>query len=157
MPGLRVEVPDDVDLEGTLADWQAFRRKKRLADVHWVDAIYRAYLAGLIAGAVILGGASIAGDEPTRIAPGDIEDAAALLGVIVAAVLFVGLRSGSRGGPLALEAADVRHVLMSPVDRLTALRGPALRQLRFLAFGALVAGATAGHLADRRLEGNGVA
>ena len=45
----------------------------------------------------------------------------------------VGLRSGSRGGPLALERAEVRHVLLAPVDRTTALRAPAIRQLRFLA------------------------
>ena len=51
----------------------------------------------------------------------------------------------------------MRHVLASPVDRVTALRGPALRQLRFLGFAAAVVGATAGHLADRRLDGNGVA
>src|SRR5690606_8315857 len=39
----------------------------------------------------------------------------------------------------------------------TALRSPALKQLRFLLFAAAVAGATGGHLADRRLDGNGAA
>ena len=52
-------VPDDVDLEGTLSDWQAFRSKKRLADIHWVDAVYRAYLSALVAGAVVLGAVTL--------------------------------------------------------------------------------------------------
>ena len=54
--------------------------------------------------------------------------------------IALGLRSGSRGGPLALERAEVRHVLLAPVDRTTALRAPAIRQLRFLAFVGMVAG-----------------
>jgi hypothetical protein len=150
----RVEVPDDVDLEGTLSDWQAYRSKKRLADVHWVDALYRAYLAALVSGAAVLGAASLAGDGPAHLTGDALADADALVGCVVAAALFVALRSGSRGGPLALEAADVRHVLLSPVDRVTALRRPALRQLRFLVFAAGLAGAIAGNLANRRLDGN---
>ena len=80
-----------------------------------------------------------------------------MVGVVVAIALFVGLRSGSRGGPLALEAADVRHVLLAPIDRGVALRGPALRQLRFLVFVAAIVGATAGQLAARRLPHGTVA
>jgi hypothetical protein len=48
----------------------------------------------------------------------------------------------------------VRIALMAPVDRVDALRAPALRQLRFLVFAAAVTGAAAGNLASRRLEGN---
>ena len=76
---------------------------------------------------------------------------------MVAIALFVGLRSGSRGGPLALERADVRHVLLAPVDRGVALRGPALRQLRFLVFVAAVVGAIAGSWPPRRLPHGAVA
>ncbi len=47
------------------------------------------------------------------------------LGVFTAVVVAIGLRSGARGGPLALERAEVRHVLLAPVDRTVALRGPA--------------------------------
>lgn len=149
-----VVVDDDADLEGTLSDWQAFRRKKRLVDVHWVDALYRAYLTGLVAGAAVLFASSAAGDGPAHLVGDALADADALLGVLVAGFLFMALRSGSRGGPLALESADVRHVLLSPVDRVSALRAPALRQLRFLVFGAGLAGAIAGNLAHRRLAGN---
>ncbi|HET7721529.1 MAG TPA: hypothetical protein VFK43_16290, partial [Acidimicrobiales bacterium] len=152
-----VHLADDVDLEGALDDWQAFRQRKRLVAVHWVDALYRAYLTALLSGAVILLAASVTGDGPATLLGDARADADALLGVVSAAALFMGLRSGSRGGPLALEAADVRHVLLAPVDRVHALRGPAVRQLRFLLFAAALAGATGGHLADRRLPGNGAA
>ena len=37
----------DADLEGALADWRRMRRRKRLADIHWVDALYQAYLTAL--------------------------------------------------------------------------------------------------------------
>ena len=60
--------------------------------------------------------------------------------MVAAFAVALGLRSGSRGGPLALERADVRHVLLAPVDRTTALRAPAIRQLRFLGFVGIVAG-----------------
>ena len=66
----------------------------------------------------------------------------------------VGLRSGCRGGPLVLEQADVRHVLLAPLDRGRALRGPVLRQLRFLAFAATAGGLAAGFLAAHRLSGS---
>lgn len=75
------------------------------------------------------------------------------LGLAAAFALALGLRSGSRGGPLALERAEVRHVLLAPVDRTTALRAPAVRQARFLAFVGLVAGGIAGDLASKRMPG----
>lgn len=68
--------------------------------------------------------------------------------------MLVGLRSGSRGGPLALEAAEARLVLGAPVPRSVALRSPALHQARFLLFVSALVGAAAGDLAGRRLGGN---
>ena len=65
----------------------------------------------------------------------------------------VGLRSGGRGGPLVIEAADVRHVLLAPLDRALVLRPLAWRQLRFGAFAGGALGAVAGLLAFRRLPG----
>src|SRR4051812_41088967 len=63
------------------------------------------------------------------------------------------LRSGARGGPLVIEAADVQYLLLAPVDRGFALRGVVLRQLRTRAFFAVVIGAVVGNLAFRRLPG----
>jgi len=79
------------------------------------------------------------------------------IGLAAAVVIAIGVRSGSRGGPLALEHADVRHVLLAPVDRTTAMRGPALRQVRFLVFAGSIVGAIAGVLATHRLPGQGAA
>jgi hypothetical protein len=152
-----VHLHEEADLEGALADWRRFRARKRLAEVHWVDALYQAYLAAIVCAAAVLGGATVVGDDPVRATDALAADGAALVGLVAAAVVAVGLRSGARGGPLALDRAEVRHVLLAPVDRVSALRQPALRQLRFLAFVAAVAGATGGHLADRRLDGNGAA
>jgi hypothetical protein len=150
-----VTADPDADLEGALADWRRFRQRKRTAEVHWIDVLYQAYLVailGLVAvvmasGAV--GDAALTDTEVARL----LDRGPAWLGGLAAMAIAFGLRSGSRGGPLALERAEVRHVLLSPVDRTTALRGPALRQLRFLAFVGTVVGAIAGNLAARRLPG----
>ncbi|MHB1536810.1 MAG: hypothetical protein ACYC1D_19815, partial [Acidimicrobiales bacterium] len=76
-----------------------------------------------------------------------------IVGAAIGAVWAIGLRSGGRGGPLALEAADVRHVLLAPVKRSWALRAPAVRQMRFAALVGAAAGAIGGLLASRRLPG----
>jgi hypothetical protein len=95
------------------------------------------------------------------VSPAEVVDlrhhGAAVIGLVAAFVLAVGLRSGGRGGPLVIEAADVRHVLLAPVDRTVALRGPAVRQLRFGALLGAAAGAVAGLLAVRRLPGSPIA
>jgi hypothetical protein len=92
-----------------------------------------------------------------RLTPGQVDQVLAhgsgWLGLGAAFALALGMRSGSRGGPLALERAEVRHVLLAPVDRTVALRAPAIRQLRFLGFVGMVAGGIAGHLASNRIEG----
>jgi hypothetical protein len=80
----------------------------------------------------------------------------AVIGTAIALVVAVGLRGGARGGPIALEAAEVRHVLLAPVDRDVALAEPARRQLRHGTFIGLVTGAAVGLLAFRRLPGHPV-
>ena len=74
--------------------------------------------------------------------------------MVAALAAGLGLRSGSRGGPVALEAADVRHVLLAPIDLGRAMRRPILRQARFAAFVSLVVGGIGGQLLARRTEGN---
>ena len=82
-----------------------------------------------------------------------IADGPALIGLVVAAGAAIAVRSGGRGGPLAIEAPDVHHVLLSPVDRGAAIRGLALRQARTGAFLGIVLGLVAANLAFRRLPG----
>lgn len=139
-----------------VGDLRRARRKQRVAAIHWVDALYQVYLTALVVIVVVVLASGATGDG--GLGPSALADVRAhgpaVVGVLASLALLVGMRSGSRGGPLALEQPDVRHVLLSPVDRGVALRGPAWRQLRFLlAVGAAV-GATAGQLALRRLPGN---
>lgn len=142
-----------------LADLRAARRRNRVAKIHWVDALYQVYLTAIFGGgAVIFVSGLVSGPELDQAGIDQVlHEGPAWLGVVVAAALALGLRSGARGGPIALEAPDVRHVLLSPVPRQAALRGPAVRQFRFALFVAVVVGAIAGQLAVRRLGGSWVA
>src|SRR4051812_43424485 len=72
----------------------------------------------------------------------------------MAAVIGLGMRSGARGGPIALSPADVHVVLLAPVSRTRALLDPALRQLRFATFVGALLGALGGVVASRRLPGS---
>jgi hypothetical protein len=149
----------DADFEAALADFRRMRRRKRLADIHWIDALYQAYLAALLGGAAVLIGAGFVGDG--FLTPSQLErlttDGHDWLELVTVVVVAIGVRSGSRGGPIALERADVRHVLLSPVDRTYAMRGPAIRQLRFLLFVGTLVGGVAGLLASHRLPEEDIA
>ncbi len=149
----------DADLEGNLEDWRRFRGQKRTKDIHWIDAFYQAYLTGILSLVAVAVLSSMVGDDPldaAQIAQVRL-DGPGWIGLTAAFAIALGLRSGSRGGPLALERADVRHVLLAPVDRTTALRAPAVRQLRFLAFVGLIVGGIAGDMAAKRLPGSALA
>ena len=132
---------------------QRTRRRNRLAAVDRFDALYQVYLAGLLGSLGVVGLSNLAGDRPVD--PDGlravVERGPASVGLVAAVAVAVGIRSGGRGGPLALPPADVRHVLLSPVDRTVALRSPALRQLRYGLFAGGAAGAMVGVNASHRL------
>lgn len=132
------------------------RRRNRLADVHWIDALYRVYLAALAAVIFLLFASSQLPDDKLDLAQAaDVaRQAPAALGLVFAVAVAIGLRSGGRGGPLVLEAPVVVHELSAPVPRQAVLLGPALKQLRFLAFAGAVVGAIVGEVASRRLPVN---
>ena len=140
-----------------VGDLRRARRKQRVASIHWVDALYQVYITGLVAIVAVVVVSGLTGDgEVSHSTLADVRlHGPAVVGALFALAIMFGLRSGSRGGPLALEQPDVRHILLSPVDRGVALRGPAYRQLRFLVAVGAAVGATAGQLALRRLPGNG--
>jgi len=148
----------DADLEGALVDWRRFRRQKRTADIHWIDAFYQAYLTGIVGLVAVAFASSAIGDDLLTPLQLDrvLADGPGWLGGLAAFAIALGLRSGSRGGPLALERTEVRHVLLAPVDRTTALRAPAIRQLRFLSFVGLLVGGIGGDLAAHRMTGRTV-
>lgn len=137
-------------------DLRRARRKQRVAAIHWVDALYQVYITGLVAVvAVVLISGAVGDEKLSHASVLDVRDhGPAVVGLVLAIAVLAGLRSGAHGGPLALEQPDVRHVLLAPVDRGVALRGPAWRQLRFLVAASAAVGATAGQLALRRLPGN---
>jgi hypothetical protein len=125
-----------------LRDLRRARHRRHREDVDWVETLYRVYVTVLTGAAVVWLSASKVTDDPARAGGlADIrEHGAAALGLLVAFLVALGLRSGSRGGPLSLEAADVRVVLLAPIRRRLALRAPALRQLRSAAFAGLCVG-----------------
>ena len=135
------------------------RRRRHLADVHWTDTVYKTYLTIGLAGAAVFYLSPVFGTDD--VSPATVQDVArrgpAVVGAVVALAVLLGLRSGTRGGPLALEDADVTHVLLAPVNRAVALRSAAARQARGVLFMGIVPGAVVGTLAALRLPGNTVA
>jgi hypothetical protein len=138
---------------------RARRAARRTDTIEPFDAFYQAYVTVLLAGVAIVTVSSWVGDDAVGAAGRShlVDTGPALLGLLCAVALMIGMRSGSRGGPVAIEPAEVRHVLLGPVDIGRALRAPAVRQLRFLGFASLVIGAVAGQFAARRLPGGTVA
>lgn len=143
-------VPDSATV---VADLHRARRKNRLANVDWFDAFYKTYVSAGATALATYAASGAVGDLPLR--PSAVHrvqvDGPLWIGLLFAVIVAVGLRSGGRGGPLAFERADVRHVLLAPVDRRVSLRLPALRGLRHAAFVGAAVGAASGIVAPRRL------
>ena len=131
------------------------RRRNAVADIDWIDALYRVYVTAIAGGIAVVLLAGAAGDERVtgRALSRVIDDGPLVLAALALVLGVIGVRSGRRGGPLALEPADVSHVLLAPVGRGPILRSLALHQLRFALFVGVVVGAVAGFLASRRLPG----
>jgi len=138
-----------------LRDLRRARHHRHRDDVDWVETLYRVYVTVLSAVAVIWLSVSKVTDASAK--GGGLahirDHGAAVLGLVAAFLVALGLRSGSRGGPLSLEAADVRVVLLAPIRRRLALRAPALHQVRSAAFVGICVGAVVGNLAGHRLPG----
>ncbi len=138
-----------------LREMRTSRRKNRLLEMEWFDAMYRVYLAAFIGGGLVLFLSGLIKDEKLD-AAGVAEFTARtpqVLGLVVIGALFLGLRSGANGGPVAVEDADVRHVLLAPISRAAVLRHPVIQRLRTTCFTGILAGAIAGQLVVRRLPG----
>ncbi len=138
---------------------RATRKRHRLGDIEWFDAAYKVYVVGLFGGIVLLwlsdlvGDVELSADQAQNVA----EHAPAILGMVAVLAFIAGLRSGSQGGPLALEAADVTHVMLAPVPRRAALLRPTVQRLRSAAFAGVGVAACLAQLAGRRLPGTPIA
>ncbi|MGB6057704.1 MAG: hypothetical protein WBF71_05520 [Microthrixaceae bacterium] len=149
---------EDVEQVARVAvdDLRRTRRHRRIGDVAWGDLAYRVYTTtlGCIVFAIFASG-WVGDHELSAAATADVVrlgPAWAGLGAAIA-VLF-GLRSGSRGGPLALEGADVYHLLLAPIDRSRVLRRPATGIVGYGIAGGAAAGGLAGALMSQRLPGS---
>jgi hypothetical protein len=134
------------------------RRRRYVARADVMEVLYRVYLgaiAALFVLAFLAGALHEVPADPASIG-GIRADAPAIIGVAVAVLVLAGLRAGARGGPVAIEAAEVRYTLLAPVSRRTALRPAAVSQLRTATiFGALF-GAIVGNFVFRRFPGSAV-
>lgn len=139
-----------------LRELRRTRRRKRLAELEWFEALYRVYLAAFVFGGSFLfvSGLVSDGEFATDTTQRIVTEAPGWLGVIAVVAVAVGARSGSLGGPIALEEADVRHVLAAPIDRRRALLAPTLQRVRSLMFAGALIGAAAGQMIGRRLPGS---
>ena len=147
--------PDDPSIEALRA-LRAARRRNRLADIHWSDALYRVYVVVVGVGIMVwwlasqLGKRHVSAHAQLTV----LDRGPAVVGLVMSVLLAAAARSGGRGGPLAIEAADLAHVLQAPVPRRAALTRPFVHQLRRgLVTGAIAFG-VAGRLSIPFLPGN---
>jgi hypothetical protein len=153
-----VDTVDTVATAEALKALRRARRRNRIADIHWIDALYNVYLTAVGGIIFVLFASSKVDDQ--KLSTSQVAHLAdkgpAILGLVIAFAVAFGLRSGGRGGPLTLEAPVVHHELMAPIPHDAVVRGPAIKQLRFISFASAVVGAIVGVLASRQLPGNPV-
>jgi hypothetical protein len=129
------------------------RRKHRVEDMDWFEALYRVYLAAFLGLGAIFFLSGLVGDAAFTSA--DLVNihthSPHVVGLAAALAVFIGLRSGANGGPLAVEDAEVRHVLMAPISHAHVLRHPAIQRLRTFAFAGALTGGVANQLLGRRV------
>lgn len=137
---------------------RAARRRRFVEDIDLMEILYRVYVAAIFGGIALAYLADLVAEAPaTAQAVADMrEHGPAALGLALALAVLIGMRSGARGGPLAIEAAEVQYVLLAPIDRGAALRPAALRQMRTAAIAGAVLGAAIGNFVFRRLPGSPV-
>ncbi len=151
-----VLVPDHDGAQATLKDLRRTRQRRRLGDTDWYDIAYRVYLFGLV-GLTLVVWVSDAVDG----AIGDNVDTADLLargpsiiGLLLVAAFALGLRSGADGGPVAIEVADIRHVLLAPISHRAVMLRPVAQRLRAAAFALGLGGAVLGQLIATEVIGS---
>lgn len=139
--------------DDALGELRTARRRRRTAEMEWFEVAYRVYLVALAGGGLVAWLSGMVRD--TTLDATELADVRrygpALGGLLGALAILLGLRSGARGGPLAVEAAEIRHVLLAPVSRARALRRPAWQRTRAVLAAGALSGAIAGQLAGRRI------
>ena len=151
-----IRSPSMSDARATLRELRRTRTKRRLGSTDWYDIAYRVYLfafAGLVA--VVVVSDAIDGliddevDVDVLLAKGP-----SILGIAVMLAVAMGLRSGADGGPISVETADIRHVLLAPMSRRAVLFTPIWQRLRSMMFSFGLVGAVVGQLVATELVGS---
>lgn len=140
----------------TLRELRHTRKVRRLGDTEWYDVAYRVYLFALIGlTAVVVASDAITGIVGDGI---DTEDlltrGPSIMGIVVILAFALGLRSGADGGPVSIEIADIRHVLLAPISRVMVMLRPISQRLRSIVFGLGLTAAILGQLVATELEGS---
>ncbi|MCB0951326.1 MAG: hypothetical protein M9922_12315 [Microthrixaceae bacterium] len=150
-----LDVPPPDITRGAVADLRHTRQRRRLGDTQWGELAYRVYTTAFFCLVIVIMISGAIGDDP--VSPSAVVDIAELgpkwAGLLLSLVILGGVRSGSRGGPLALEAADVQHLLLSPADRTTTLRRPTLGLLGYGIFTGTAVMAVTGSFISQRVPG----
>ncbi|MGK0276573.1 MAG: hypothetical protein ACI9N0_002967 [Ilumatobacter sp.] len=146
----------EIDTAGALRDLRRTRQGRRLGDAEWFDVAYRVYLFALVGlTGVVLASDAIDGVVGDGIKTSDLlARGPSIIGLIVVVAFGLGLRSGADGGPVAIEVADIRHVLLSPIDRRRALMRPVGQRVRSVTFSFGMATAVLGQFVAREVEGS---
>ncbi|MCB1257659.1 MAG: hypothetical protein KDB26_11165, partial [Microthrixaceae bacterium] len=138
---------------------RAVRRARRIGNVAWGDLAYRVYTTALGSIVLVIFASGLIGDSV--LSATDLDRVTRWgprwAGLIAGVMILLGARSGSRGGPIALEPADVHNLLLAPVPRGKVLLRPSVGTLGYGALGAAAAGALAGLLFAQRMPGGNAA
>ncbi len=151
-----VVVPDQRTSRATLAELRTTRQRRRLGDTDWYDIAYRVYLFALVGLALVVWvSEAIDGVIGDGIDTADLlERGPAIIGMLVVGAFALGLRSGADGGPIAIEVADIRHVLLAPLSRRSVMLRPIGQRLRAAVFAIGLGGAILGQLIATEVEGS---
>jgi hypothetical protein len=144
------------DARATLRELRRSRTQHRLGETEWYDVAYRVYLFALVGLTVVV----VVSDAIRGLIPDDVGTSdllargPATLGLVVVTACAIGLRSGADGGPISIEVADVRHLLLAPIPRRVVMTKPVMQRLRAVIFALALGGAVLGQLVARELVGS---
>ncbi|MGB3736133.1 MAG: hypothetical protein WA964_14340 [Ilumatobacter sp.] len=137
-----------------VSDLRRARRERRLGDTEWFDVLYRVYLFALVGTIAMV----VASDNVSGLLDDDVSAdqflsrGPAIAGLVAMFALGVGLRNGADGGPVSVESADVRHLLLAPVSRRRVMLSPIAQRLRSVAFPLALGFGVLGQLVAREID-----
>ena len=136
-----------------LRDLSKARRRHFVEKTDLVNALYKLYMVGaaLLVGGSLLVGLVQSAPLGSSVQRQVVSYGPSYLGLALALTVLAGLRSGSRGGPLAIQGADVRMVLLSGIPRSHFLRSKAMSQVRSMVPPSLLVGGLVGGIAHKAL------